>query len=898
MSIITIDFETYYDKDYSLSKMTTEEYINDPRFEVIGVGIKVDDGKPEWFTGEDVRIQLESLDWRNSALLCHNILFDGAILAFKYGIIPAFYFDTLSMARALHGTNAGGSLKALASRYHIGEKGDEVIQAIGKRRSDFTEVELERYGAYCRNDVDLTHRLFNCLQPFPDTELKLIDLTIRMYTKPILRVDDALLIDRLSEVKAEKSEMLQGLMVGLKCETEEAVRKELSSNKKFAAILSGLGVTPPMKVSKTTGKAALALAKTDEGFIKLQEHDDPFVQQLCAVRLGTKSTIEESRIERFIGIGKRNRGRLPVPLRYYGAHTGRWSGLDAVNFQNLPSRDKRKKALKNAIVAPDGHLIINADSSQIEARVLAWLAGQDNVVSHFANGEDVYSTFASKIYGRTITKADPIERFVGKTCILGLGYGTGATKLQQTLALGGAVLTNEECKRIVDLYRSDNYRIPELWKECDLALQQMMGGVFAGVRPLGNGEVLFSKDGILLPNKLYIRYPNLRYGDDSKVIYDSRKGPVNIWGGAMVENCLMVGTPVLTQRGWVPIEAVCSSDLVHDGVEFIRQGGVVFKSVQACVSVDGVWMTPDHEVLTDDGWQAAVRKPRPFRPEIRGLKGTSSDTEQRKALAVVVPLFVRKVCRKIWSRSKAARDTRWLSPLWAHDQGTSITGQPHPRYEQISSLRRVAQYVRQVRTSVASGMEKLRWARDHGLSSMGEFVSQFLAGHGIYVPEGIGSGPHRQRGKLHAFKLPVGEPQTKFNEQTQYSANRGYTSVIQEIRHSQINSVLQTKTGMVYDILNAGPRQRFVVLGASGPFIVHNCVQALARIIIGEQMLKIAARCQVVLTVHDSVVCVVPVAEVNESLAFITETMSTAPSWAAGLPVTCETKYSESYGEC
>lgn len=597
MSIITLDFETYYDKDYSLSKMTTEEYINDPRFEVIGVGIKVDDGKPEWFTGEDVRIQLESLDWRNSALLCHNTLFDGAILAFKYGIIPAFYFDTLSMARALHGTNAGGSLATLASRYHIGEKGDEVIQAIGKCRSDFTEVELERYGAYCRNDVDLTHRLFNCLQPFPDTELKLIDLTIRMYTKPILRVDDALLLDRLEVVRAMKSDLLKGLMDELKCENEEDVRKKLASNPQFAEVLSKYGVTAPKKISKTTGKEALALAKTDEGFIELQEHPDPIVQQLCAVRLGTKSTIEESRIERFISIGARNRGYLPVPLRYYGAHTGRWSGMDSVNFQNLPSRDKDKKTLKNAIVAPDGHIIINSDSSQIEARVLAWLAGEEEVVSQFANGEDVYSTFASKVYNKSISKANPVERFVGKTCILGLGYGTGAAKLQQTLALGGAVLDLEQCKRIVDIYRTGNYRIPELWKECDIALQQMLMGTKESSR-IGKPPTAVWLDpdtGFQLPNGLYIRYPNLSMADDNRLIYSSRKGINNIWGGGVVENIVQALARIIIgeQMLWIAKQFHVALT-VHDSVVCVvpeKELEDALEYVNICMSTTPEWAT-------------------------------------------------------------------------------------------------------------------------------------------------------------------------------------------------------------------------------------------------------------------------------------------------------------------
>jgi DNA polymerase bacteriophage-type len=155
-------------------------------------------------------------------------------------------------------------------------------------------------------------------------------------------------------------------------------------------------------------------------------------------------------------VGRRNKGKLPIPLKYYGAHTGRWAGSDKVNFQNLPSRDKKKKTLKNAVIAPEGYMVINCDSSQIEARVLAWLAGQDDVVKAFAEGRDVYSEFATKIYKKPISKANPIERFVGKTCILGLGYGTGALKLQHTLKTQppGAVVTEDEAKEFVSIYRT------------------------------------------------------------------------------------------------------------------------------------------------------------------------------------------------------------------------------------------------------------------------------------------------------------------------------------------------------------------------------------------------------------------------------------------------------------
>ena len=569
MSFVTIDFETYYSKDVGFSKQTTEEYLHDPAFHVIGVGIKIEGDEPEWVVGTPGAIEaaFAKIDWEGSAVLCHNAMFDCAILAWHYGIKPAYIVDTLCMARAIHGVDAGGSLAKLAERYSLGQKGDEVVNALGKRLQDFSPEELAAYGEYCINDVNLTVKLYNRLaNKLNISEYDLIDMTIRMFTEPKLRLNDALLIERLDEVREEKRGLLADLMGTLGCEDEESVRALLASNKKFAALLQLRGVDVPMKVSPATGKDTYALAKNDEGFIKLQEHDDPIVQQLCAVRLGTKSTIEESRIERFISIGERNKGFLPIPLKYYGAHTGRWSGQDGINMQNLPSRDKRKKALKNAIIAPDGYYIVNCDSSQIEARVLAWWADQFDVTEQFARGEDVYSTFASKIYGKPISKANPVERFVGKTCILGLGYGTGAEKLRHTLKTSppGADLPLATCKAYVDLYRDVNYKIVGLWRECDTALQSMMGKVKTPFNLGFSNCVMVDLDGINLPNNLYIRYPKLRLNEEGRMIYDSRRGPVSVWGGAMVENVvqalarIIVGQQMINLRhkGYTPILTV------------------------------------------------------------------------------------------------------------------------------------------------------------------------------------------------------------------------------------------------------------------------------------------------------------------------------------------------------
>jgi DNA polymerase I-like protein with 3'-5' exonuclease and polymerase domains len=577
MNLITLDLETFYSQEVSLTRLTTEEYVRHPEFEVIGIGIKINDAPAYWISGshEMLNKHLRSLPWRDSMLLCHNTMFDGSVLAWTLQISPQKYLDTLSMARALHGVDAGGSLKFLAERYQIGVKGEEVIHAKGKRKADFTPEELARYGEYCVNDVELTYKLFECMaHKFPESELDLINLTLRMYIHPVFTVDENLLLERLEDVRAEKSELLSSLKEKLGCNTEEEVRKKLASNKQFAELLKSFGVEPPIKESPTTGKPTFALAKNDEGFLALTEHEDPFIQQLCAVRLGTKSTIEESRIERFIDIGKRNQRRLPIPLKYYGAHTGRWAGQDKVNFQNLPSRDKKKKTLKNAVVPYPGHFVINSDSSQIEARILAWLAGQTDVVDAFAQGRDVYSEFATKVYGRPISKENPIERFVGKTCILGLGYGTGAAKLQHTLKTQppGAIVDDDEAKRIVDLYRSENDKIIDLWADCDNFLENLISwpknkkDYYIGVHDC----VTACPEGILLPNGFYLHYPEITRDTSeakSRIVYKSRRGPVSVWGGSIVENIVQaLARCVIGEQMLLISERYRPALTVHDAV--------------------------------------------------------------------------------------------------------------------------------------------------------------------------------------------------------------------------------------------------------------------------------------------------------------------------------------------
>jgi hypothetical protein len=534
MNILTADFETFYSREYSLSKMTTEEYIRDPRFQVIGVSVKVNEEPPVWFSGtaRETLDWLHGFDWENSALIAHNALFDAAILSWRCGIRPGRIIDTLSMSRAMFGVDVSHSLKALAERLSLPSKGDEVTRAIGKRRADFTEQEMHDYGEYCRLDVHLTHEAFRkmVIAGFPKNELKLIDLTLKMFADPVLELDVSHLQGHLLRTQREKEQMLADAGI--------SDRKDLLSNLKFADLLRGLGVEPPMKTSPATGQPTYAFAKNDEDFQALAEHEDLKVQTLVSARLGTKSTLEETRTERFIAIGQR--GRFPVPLRYYAAHTGRWGGTDKINMQNLPSRGPNAKQLKKAIRAPEGYMLVDCDSSQIEARVLAWLAEQEDLVAAFARGEDVYKIMASKIYGVDAAAVDKGQRQVGKTVILGAGYGVGHNKLQLFLKTqAGVDVDLDEAKRIIDIYRDSNHRISGLWKSAQRCIEAMERGDVLRFGRSGVLDVDPQAPAIILPNGLPILYDGLFAEQGEKGYeyqYKTRRGPKRLYGGACVEN--------------------------------------------------------------------------------------------------------------------------------------------------------------------------------------------------------------------------------------------------------------------------------------------------------------------------------------------------------------------------
>ena len=587
--IITLDFETYYDKPFSLTKLTTEEYIRDDRFEVIGVAVAVDNEQPEWFSGTqaDTKAFLKKFDWENALALAHNMQFDGAILNWHFGIKPKGYLDTLCMARAVHGVDAGGSLKALAERYQVGVKGDEVIRAEGKRRIDFYDVDLDLYGKYCINDVAITYDLFKILaKTFPTKELKVIDTTLKMFIQPTLVLQQDLLIQHLENVKNLKVKLL---------ESAQADIDDLMSSDRFAELLKALSVVPPTKISARTGKEAWAFAKTDEEFKALLEHPDPRVQTLVSARLGNKTTLEETRTQRFIDIA--SRGLLPVPIKYYAAHTGRWGGDDKINLQNLPSRGNNAGKLKKSICAPDGYMMIDCDSSQIEARTVAWLAGQSDLVEAFDKGEDVYKIMASAIYGKDVEEISEGERFVGKTTILGAGYGMGSQKFQVQLKTFGVEIEADEANRIIQVYRKTYDQIPELWKQAQKCVEAI---VDKKISPFGAVDVVTFdpiEGGFLLPSGLWQRYDGLErvYDTEGKVQYQykTRKGAVKIYGGKVVENlCQAIARCVIAEQMLLIGKRYRVVLTVHDAVTCLAPKEEVLEAqlyVEECMKTRPAW---------------------------------------------------------------------------------------------------------------------------------------------------------------------------------------------------------------------------------------------------------------------------------------------------------------------
>lgn len=534
MRILALDFETYYDKDVSLKKLNIMEYVNHPKFKVMGCAAYFIDERTteqialmnmmhvnaDWYNEDEVEDLIKSIDWDDTAVLCHNTAFDAYILSQLYNVRPAFHYDTMAMSRGKFPAQPAG-LDALTKRLFPDDtrirKGLELSSAKGIET--YTPELDEIIGKYACNDVNIMVASFQKLFPeYPKSELQIIDITTKMFTQGRFVLDREATTKHRNDSRdsADSKILASGL-----------TREVLSSNDKFAEYITNvLKLEVPMKQGKI--KEIPALGKNDIAFQHLQQAH-PEHKAIWDARIACKSRIDETRATRFLSATNRD-GTIPMPLKYYAAHTGRFGGGEKINPQNL----KRGSNLRKALKAPEGYMVVVADKSQIEARLTAWLAGCDVLVQAFRDGRDVYSEFATSIYNRPIAKTDTIERFVGKTCILGLGFGVGAEKLRSTLESGsqGPVVKIDqwEAKRIVGTYRNQYREIPRLWKKLEEIQLWIQNPNFHG-KTYGPMEAVHN--GWKMPNGMVLQYPDAQGLTYLDWRYKMRK---TLWGGVLTEN--------------------------------------------------------------------------------------------------------------------------------------------------------------------------------------------------------------------------------------------------------------------------------------------------------------------------------------------------------------------------
>lgn len=602
-----IDYETYYTMDYSLSRMTTREYILDPRFEIMGAALAIDDDAPAWFDGDNLALVMASFDWPNTRVVCHNTMFDGAIMAWKFGARPKLWHDTMAMSQALLATAIGGaSLARVGEHFGLHKDSAALMSMRGMRLADVNRQSegWHRYVEYAKSDVAICREIFKKLSPaFPAAETIIVDTLLRMYIDNELRLDDYVVSQSLAEVRAESAQILARAGIPSK----EALR----SRDQFANLLRSRGVEPPTKLSSATGEKTYAFAKNDLEFAALLDHEDPAVVALVEAKLDASSSLEETRAQRFMNLSRIGGGRLNVPLRYSAAHTHRFGGSDNLNLQNLP----RKSPLRSSIRAPKGYKMVVVDASQIEARMLAWMAGEEKIRAAFANGEDVYSQFASMIFGYKVNKKEhPDERFVGKTGILGLGYGTGWKKFQWSLLTSpfyDGTAPEDFCQKTVETYRTSYSRIPIFWQRCDELLKSMAEGK--------NDRLKFLRFGnrhMVLPSGLPMYYPQLHFKDASEfkdrgyVYWSSRyKMWKKIYGAAFTENIIqaisriVITNAMITMRATDPDYYCCLQ--VHDELGYLvpeRKAERAYHHLMQFMCTVPTWADESLPLAAEGGW--------------------------------------------------------------------------------------------------------------------------------------------------------------------------------------------------------------------------------------------------------------------------------------------------------
>ena len=614
-TLVVIDFETYWDsKTYTLSKMGPIEYVRNEKFTPQLCAFTLSNGSCcvdcSVVEHERLRKTFENLDTHDVAWCGHNMHgFDSLILSEFFDFHPQKIYDTIAMMRWTGLSRVcRESHAALTEFLGNGNKAAGTVVSDHKQwPDDFTPEERAFFIQYCKDDAAQCYQNAQAMLPYmtPDA-LRFMSITARMATEPSFVLDEDLLLEYLSDLDAAADKARQELMAMFSFQTNADMLAALRSADKFADMLRSLGVEPPLKESAAKTKTkreklqlaadagrpgaaeelenmqpvmTYAFSKTDVDFVLMQDHPDPRVALLVRTRLQLNSSIDRSRAETLLKFARMHKP-LPIMLGAWLAHTGRYSAgasadagtkTDKLQFQNLSKRDPSKRKLRQAIKVPKGKVVVACDSSQIEARGLAFVANEVGLLTQFREGRDPYSELAETIFGvpwqdikagaKSGDKQMKMYRNTGKTCILSCGYSVGHLKYSNTLLRQGIHL-HEDLDRHHELaryahgiYRAAHPNIVAFWKTAENVLEAMLrgeSGTFGGpnndiytfgIMPVGPRTDLCVPS-VRFPSGYILRYPGLRAERNDRgkwqFVYDTYKGaskiPTHIYGGAFTNN--------------------------------------------------------------------------------------------------------------------------------------------------------------------------------------------------------------------------------------------------------------------------------------------------------------------------------------------------------------------------
>lgn len=614
-TLVVIDFETYWDsKTYTLSKMGPIEYVRNEKFTPQLCAFTLSNGSCcvdcSVVEYERLRTTFENLDTHDVAWCGHNMHgFDSLILSEFFDFHPQKIYDTIAMMRWTGLSRVcRESHAALTEFLGNGNKAAGTVVSDHKQwPDDFTPEERAFFIQYCKDDAGQCYQNAQAMLPYmtPDA-LRFMSITARMATEPSFVLDEDLLLEYLSDLDAAADKARQELMVMFSFQTNADMLAALRSADKFADMLRSLGVEPPLKESAAKTKTkreklqlaadagrpgaaeelenmqpvmTYAFSKTDVDFVLMQDHPDPRVALLVRTRLQLNSSIDRSRAETLLKFARMHKP-LPIMLGAWLAHTGRYSAgasadagtkTDKLQFQNLSKRDPSKRKLRQAIKVPKGKVVVACDSSQIEARGLAFVSNEVGLLTQFREGRDPYSELAETIFGvpwqdikagaKAGDKKMKMYRNTGKSCVLSCGYSVGHHKYSNTLLRQGIHL-HEDLDRHHELaryahgiYRAAHPNIVAFWKTAENVLEAMLrgeSGTFGGpnndiytfgIMPVGPRTDLCVPS-VRFPSGYILRYPGLRAERNDRgkwqFLYDTYKGaskiPTHIYGGAFTNN--------------------------------------------------------------------------------------------------------------------------------------------------------------------------------------------------------------------------------------------------------------------------------------------------------------------------------------------------------------------------